>query len=489
MKILCTRPYCSNSLNNFPELDHSSHLKTAQQKYCTTCGMFLILGGRYLPIKLLGKGGFGTAFLAIDRYSPTLRQCVVKQFQPEGNLGQRELELAQELFEREALVLEKLGNKHKQIPDLFAFFPLLIPSLNNKNQEEQYFYLVQEFIDGQDLEKELAQKGRFSETEVTEVLIEVLNILTFVHNNGSIHRDIKPSNIMRDRQKILYLLDFGAVKMVASSGNNPQAKSNSTGIYSMGFAPPEQMSGGQVYPSTDLYALAVTCLNLLTGKESRELYDAYNNTWQWRKYAPKVSDSLGQIFDKMLLSSPSARFQSAEEVLASLSSPSVISPPISQPSTTIQTPVNPVSSSPSPPPVVQQVSPPPQTKPPRQHQPLPLFPILSGAAFTGFEAVLVGIALKSALPSLSFHVTMGIWGGIVGLIIFALLARIIEKVDLLIIATISLGLTWYLPILHQFLLAKGLIFVIILPILAAILSITIASLFLLIYKFIARLFQ
>nr|WP_322506308.1 protein kinase [Chroococcidiopsis cubana] len=80
----------------------------------------------------------------------------------------------------------------------------------------------------------------------------------------AIHRDIKPSNIIRDRHGKLYLLDFGAVKQVTSQAGG--AQSASTGIYSMGFAPPEQVSGGEVYPSTDLYALAVTAVNLLTGK-------------------------------------------------------------------------------------------------------------------------------------------------------------------------------------------------------------------------------
>jgi serine/threonine-protein kinase len=496
MKVLCTRPYCSNPLNNFPELDDSSHLKTTQQKYCTSCGMYLILGGRYLTLKLLGKGGFGAAFLAIDRYSPTMRQCVVKQFQPEGNLGTRELELAQQLFEREALVLETLGNKHPQIPNLFAFFPLIVPSFQHKNQQEQYFYLVQEFIDGQDLETELKEKGVFSEIEIREVLTEILKILQFVHENNSIHRDIKPSNIMRDRQGVLHLLDFGAVKLVASgSVSNPQK--SSTGIYSMGFAPPEQMSGGEVYPSTDLYALAATCLNLLTGKESRDLYDSYNNKWDWRKYAPNISDRLGQILDKMLLPSPSSRFFTAQEVLLILSSsplPSATAQttPLNT-STSLQSPASPVVQVPNTPqvaPVKPQITPSPQ-KTPQPRKPLPIFPILRGAGFTGFEGVLLAIALKSALPVLSLNVMIGIWGGAIGLIIFALLTRMIEQFEMIFIAGVSIALVWFLPILHQILLNTynlDLLFVIILPVLAGVATITVAALFLLIYKLITRLF-
>ena len=233
MEILCTRPGCPRPQNSFADLDNPSHLKTAQQKYCTSCGMSLILAGRYLPSKLLGKGGFGAAFLARDRYTPAMRECVVKQFQPASDLSPKQLEIAEGLFEREAAVLERLGNKHKQIPDLYAFFPVIVPSLLG-NKEDQFFYLVQEFIDGQDLEQELAAKGKFSEKEVVWILREILKILKFVHENHSIHRDIKPSNIMRNSDGRLYLLDFGAVKQVTAGAGVP---GRSTGIYSMGFAP------------------------------------------------------------------------------------------------------------------------------------------------------------------------------------------------------------------------------------------------------------
>ena len=201
MEILCTRPGCSRPLNNFADLDNPANLKTVQQKYCLNCGMPLILAGRYLPVRLLGEGGFGRAFLARDRYTPTLRSCTVKQFQPAGNLTPQELAVAQDLFEREAVVLEQLGNKHPQIPDLYAFFPLIVPD-RSRSKEDHFFYLVQEFIEGQDLEKELAAKGKFSEAEVLAVLEEMLEILQFVHNKGSIHRDIKPSNIKIGRAHV-----------------------------------------------------------------------------------------------------------------------------------------------------------------------------------------------------------------------------------------------------------------------------------------------
>lgn len=478
MEILCTRPDCPRPQNFFADLDSLSNLKTVQQKYCTSCGMPLILAGRYLPSKLLGEGGFGRAFLARDRYTPTMRSCVVKQFQPSGNLSQQQLELAQNLFEREAEVLEKLGNKHKQIPDLYAFFPLIVLSSSGK-KEEQFFYLVQEFIDGQTLEEELATKGLFSETQVRLLLAEILPVLQFVHENGSIHRDIKPSNIMRSRDGTLFLLDFGAVKQVtAGVSNNP--KGSSTGIYSMGFAPPEQMAGTQVYPSTDLYALAVTCLNLLTGKASDELYDSYNNRWNWHNYAPTLSECLTEILDRSLLSTPSDRFASAKEVLEALNSSN---PPIS---TNIQKP-SPSPSTPSSPPQRVRVVTTPSPHPQKRQPSFSLLEILSSAAFTGFEGVLLSIAFASIFTSPGIY--MGLLGMSLGGLVFLQNRRIIEKVDLLIIAGVTLGLVWFIPALHGLLIDNGLAlyFAIVLSVLAAAAAILVTALFRLIYQLLSRL--
>ncbi len=464
MKILCTRPYCNHPVNHFQELKNKSLLQTVQQKYCISCGMPLILAGRYLPLELLGKGGFGAAYLAIDRYSPTLRKCVVKQFQPEGNLGEEELKIALELFEREALVLDNLGNKHPQIPDLFAYFPLLVPNRKSKKNkiDEQYFYLVQEFIDGQDLEQELLSKGAFSEKEVTEILQEVLKILDFVHHNGSIHRDIKPSNIMRNNNGLLYLLDFGAVKIVTSNVSNPLAKS--TGIYSMGFAPPEQMAGAQVFPSTDFYALAVTCVTLLTAKPVTDLYDAYSNSWRWRHYV-QVGDRLGLTLEKMLQHNPARRFQTAKEALAIIDPQGkfegVVHKQTNATPKPLKSPPNaPIKSSGV---TTQEInlqrqeleenievaSPPSKSK--KISTPLPPLSykrVVSGTAFVGFQVTLSTIALLSFFPSLSFSIQVGILGGFTGLIVFALWKRLIEKFDLILVGGISLGLVYFLPPLH-----------------------------------------
>jgi serine/threonine-protein kinase len=393
-----------------------------------TCGMPLVLIGRYLPIKLLKRGGFGAVFLARDRYTPSMSLCVVKQFQPAFDLNPQQLQVAHDLFEREGHVLEQLG-KHPQIPQLFACFEVAAQNYQN-GKLDRYFYLVLEFIDGRNLEEELHDKGTFSEEEVMLLLQDLLPVLQFVHECGSIHRDIKPANIMRDRQEALYLLDFGSVKQ-AARGLSDRKGAPSTGVFTPGYAPPEQIQCGQIYPSTDLYALGATCVELLTGKPPTDLVDAMNYQWSWRNYA-QVSDRLAEILDRMLLPIPNERFQSAAEVLALL--PTQIShqadPAASYPHIPI-TPVNTLAN--------------PRSSPTWQPE-FALREILTGAAFIGFEACLLYIALSSLLPIRGIR--MGVWGMVLGGLIFIQYRRSLSQRNSFLIAAITLASILLIPALR-----------------------------------------
>lgn len=446
-----------------------------------------MLLGRYLTVRLLGRGGFGAAYLARDRYTPAMRQCVVKQFQPSGDLSPDQLQLAQSLFEREGQVLEQLGN-HPQIPDLLAFFELDVPN-RNASKPDRFFYLVQEFIDGQNMEEEMAQKGRFSEAGVIELLEEILKVLKFVHENGSIHRDIKPSNIMRRRDGRFYLLDFGAVKQVATAPLAGAGKA-STGIYSMGFAPPEQMQGNVVYPATDLYALAVTCLMLLTGKDPSELYDAYSNSWKWRSEA-KVSDRLAQVFDRMLLPSPRDRFQSADDVVAALKHTN--SPPPIAPKPVLTAPPTPPPIAPKPAPVPIPAPIAPAPAPAIKRRPFSTLEILGGAAFTGFEGGLLAIALASLFGTATNPSFWLVLAGVLGVMVFAQSRRWIEKVDLMIIAAITLALVLFVPFLSGIVSTLGVAgtsisVILLVSVFSALMAVAVATVFRLIYNLLSRLF-
>lgn len=410
--------------------------------------MPLILGGRYLPERLLGQGGFGAAFLAVDRYSPKKAKCVLKQFQPSGNLSPQALEKAKNLFFQEAHVLEDLGREHPQIPDLYAFFPLKVKN-QLTGEEEQFFYLAQEYIDGKNLEEILQQQQKpFQESEVKNILEELLLILKFIHENGSIHRDIKPSNIMRDKNGRLYLLDFGAVKQATNNPNNTPEKS--TTIYSAGFAPPEQQLGNQVSAATDLYALAATCVILLTNRDPDELYDPQKQIWNWQNYAPNISADLARVFNKMLLANPRDRFQSCEEVLTALNPASPPSP---------SSPASPVIRNPS---------------------RFSLGETFANAAFTGFEGTLLVIALNSLVPSAGIVIAFMILGGLV----WALFKKVIEGRDLPILAAITLAFL-LIPQLQGSLNFPE---IAIIAVMAAIGAIAITAFFRLIYQIILRLF-
>ena len=454
MEVICTRPHCPRPRNQCLDLDDSNRLTSIEQKYCITCGMPLILGGRYLPERLLGQGGFGAAFLAVDRYSPKKAKCVIKQFQPSGNLSPQALEKAKNLFFQEARVLEDLGREHPQIPDLYAFFPLKVKN-QLTGEEEQFFYLAQEYIDGKNLEEILQQQQKpFQESEVKNILEELLLILKFIHENGSIHRDIKPSNIMLSKNGRLYLLDFGAVKQATNNPNNTQEKS--TTIYSAGFAPPEQQLGNQVSAATDLYALAATCVMLLTNRDPDDLYDPQKQVWNWQNYAPNISADLARVFNKMLLANPLDRFQSCGEVLTALNPPSPI-PPSPPPS-----PIPPSS------PVIRKTS------------RFSLGETFANAAFTGFEGTLLVIALNNLVPSVGIVIAFMILGGLV----LALFKKVIEGKDLPIIAAITLAFL-LIPQLQGTLSFPE---IAIIAVMAAIGAIAITAFFRLIYQIILRLF-
>jgi ABC-type branched-subunit amino acid transport system substrate-binding protein len=323
MQIYCTRLDCTRPLNVFPDLDDSTLLKTVPQRYCHECGMPLILDSRYVPVQLIRQGGFGTVFLAWDRRTPKFKRCIVKQLQFNPHFNTAQIATATTLFHREAEVLETLG-EHPRIPRFFAFLELEAPEVPDSRYRMQKFcYLVQDYIEGQDLQQELHEHQSLSAAAVRDILQQVLPILAFIHGKGTIHRDIKPSNIVRDGRGDLHLIDFGAVKQIISTATiiPAQGASSLTGVCTPEYAPLEQRQCSAIYPSSDLYALGVTCLHLLTGEQPSTLFDYQNYTWQWEKIPIPPNDSLRPVLERMLQEAQLKRFQSAKDVLHALTDP------------------------------------------------------------------------------------------------------------------------------------------------------------------------
>ncbi|MEO1445601.1 MAG: CHASE2 domain-containing protein, partial [Cyanobacteria bacterium J06635_11] len=265
------------------------------------------LAKRYKLTRILGAGGFGQTYLATDLQQQSQQhQCVVKQLKP-ASQDASFLSVARRLFETEVKILNELGD-HAQIPHLLDSF-----------EEDNEFYLVQEFIDGQSLEEEIKQAGKFSESEVISLLEGVLPVLEFIHDHHVVHRDLKPDNLIRrkDDGKIV-LIDFGAVKEIRTRLVTGEQTALTIGIGTQGYTPSEQLSGKPRY-SSDLYALGMTAIHALTGRSPTALpEDGGSLDPQWEAIA-EVSPGLAIVLGKMTRHYIYQRYQDVASVRHDLS--------------------------------------------------------------------------------------------------------------------------------------------------------------------------
>ncbi len=265
---------------------------------------------RYRILRELGRGGFGRTYLAedINRYN---EHCVLKEFSPVVHSPK-----AAELFDRESSILYSL--QHPQIP---RFRELLRTDIGGN----QALFLVQDYIKGQNYEEILISRQKqgknFNEAEVTQLLFQLLPVLEYIHSKNLIHRDISPDNIIQhDVDKLPFLIDFGSVKQIAATALFQFKGQSDTAIGKQGYSPTEQMRQGKVSPASDLYALAVTALVLLTGKKPDKFYDVNQKSWDWRSHIT-VSQNLATVFDRMLADNSDDRYQSAKAVREALKDP------------------------------------------------------------------------------------------------------------------------------------------------------------------------
>ena len=266
---------------------------------------------RYRLLKQIGQFRFCKTFLAVDEGLSPKVPCVVQQWL------QNQTPL---VFEQKAQRLEELG-KHPQVPAILAHF-----------QQDDHFYLVQEFIEGSNLATLVEEVGAFSETQIWQLLEDLLPVLKFISDRNVIHCDIKPENIIlrsplseRRLDGDMVLVNFGHFS-IFNQDFDPRDyilqqftdKSNDKSVGSPEYAAPEQVQGKPVFAS-DLYSLGVTCIYLLTQIPPFDLFDVANNCWAWQQYlTTKVSFMLGKILDKLLQHDVKHRFQSADEVMQAM---------------------------------------------------------------------------------------------------------------------------------------------------------------------------
>lgn len=444
--VYCLNPYCPNPQN--PDGGN----------FCMSCGTGLVplLRNRYRIIEPLGGGGFGRTYLAedVDRLN---EQCVVKQLAPQVK-DTWSVKKATELFQQEAQRLQQLG-EHPQIPTLYAYF-----------QEDNYLYLVQQYIKGQNLLQELQQHSVFDEAKIRQLLSDLLPVIGAVHDSQVIHRDIKPENILRRQSDgKLVLIDFGIAKHATTTAI---AKPGTT-IGSFGYAPIEQLQRGEAYPASDLYSLGVTCFHLFTHISPRDLWieKGYSWTYNWRQHVKQpISQELAGILDRLLQGNHEQRYQSAVEVLQDLNGQLPPQPPPSIPFTILT---------------------PHQTLPPQPQPQQPTWELLPWVVLAGSGSSLLLIALLCFLTTI--WISSGIWLLILGGFFLTQSRPVFEKTYLFIIAVITTLIILFilkrLPLGNPIQAGvNGLLVVVLLTILGGLLAFTIMVLSKLFNKLISRYF-
>jgi PAS domain-containing protein len=276
---------------------HSSHVPPSTTN---------LIRGRYCIERALATGGFCTTYLGRDTQRPGEPRCVIKRLQLH-NQDPQVLATARRLFATEAATLERLG-RHDQIPLLLAYL-----------EEQEAFYIIQDFVEGQPLSRELGPGLVWAEMDVVWLLWELLLILDFVQSHKVIHRDIKPDNIIRrtaDRK--LVLIDFGAVKVLPSalSGQANQPKMT-VAVGTPGYMAPEQ-AWGQPNLTSDLYSVGVIAVEALTGQSPQVLPKIPNtNQLDWQGQV-QCGAELREVLAGLLAADWQRRFPSARLALKKL---------------------------------------------------------------------------------------------------------------------------------------------------------------------------
>jgi serine/threonine protein kinase, bacterial len=261
-----------------------------------------LLAGHYRVLQVLGAGGFGQTYITEDLHLPGHPKCVLKHLKP-ASTDRSVLDIARKFFEKEAIVLQQLGN-HDRIPRLLAYF-----------EEQEEFYLVQEYVPGHPLSTELNAGNKWSDAQVIQLLQEILEILVFIHGQQVIHRDIKPDNIMRrNRDRRLILIDFGAIKQVRERQMLQGQNTVSVVIGTPGYMPIEQASG-HPRPSSDLFSLGTIGIQALTGITPYDLpTDDGTGELKW-EHLTLASPRLIAILQRMTRYHFKDRYPTADEAL------------------------------------------------------------------------------------------------------------------------------------------------------------------------------
>lgn len=271
----------------------------------------LLKKGEYRIVRLLGQGGFGITYLAVQtglNRKVTIKEFFMKEYCDRetttssviiNSQGSKELVAAfRKKFVKEAQMIAELRNKHTiNILDIF--------------EEKETAYYVMEYIAGGSLKDLVEENGALPENKALQFIYQIADALDYIHKRNITHLDVKPSNILLDEDQNAILIDFGISKHYDEEGG--QTSSTPVGI-SKGFTPLEQYRQDGIdkfSPSTDIYSLGATFYYLLIGEIPPEAAIIMNNGFPEKKiYEQKVSKQFIDAIHKAMSPMKKARPQS-----------------------------------------------------------------------------------------------------------------------------------------------------------------------------------
>ena len=260
-----------------------------------------IVGNRYQIIQKLGREETGKTYLVKDLQATGDARCVLEQLNPNYD-NETNWQLIKQHLLNEVKVLKRLGD-HPQIPQFYNYFI-----------EDKIFYLVREYIDGDNLET-IVERKLFNEVDAIYFIQDALRILDFIHKTNVIHRDVQPLHLIkRKTDNSFVLINFGAIREIETTEINLKGEiitGKTLGNWS--YIAPEQKIGQSDFRS-DIYALAKSAVYALTGKSPQELEQTKVH-WQDRC---QISLKLQEILKQMMVSDPQQRYSSALNVLHDL---------------------------------------------------------------------------------------------------------------------------------------------------------------------------
>ena len=273
-------------------------------RFCKECGATLLKNGRYAIVNLIGQGGMGSVYKALDTQNNNRTVALKELLLPQG-VSSRDMQEAERLFQAEAHILS--GLYHPNIIDVAGVF-----------QEKTTWYLVMSFVPGETLEDLLERTPghKLPLSDALDIGKQLASALHYLHTwqnpqgmiQPIIFRDLKPANVMVTSGMHVVLIDFGIARLFK------QGQQKDTAAFgSVGYAPPEQFGRMQTTPQSDIYSLGRLLHCMLTGEDpgDRGMQDPGRSVYDSRH---PVSANLDTLLQRMQDIKVEARPKSAREV-------------------------------------------------------------------------------------------------------------------------------------------------------------------------------